>query len=75
MLANCDKKSAVSLMERLQKRLAQLKPANIDITASIGIATMDVGNKHNLTSLFELADSAMYQAKMAGRNCVKAYQE
>jgi len=75
LLTNCDKKSAVSLMERLQKRLAQLKPANIDITASIGIATMDVGSEHNLTSLFELADSAMYQAKMAGRNCVKAYQE
>lgn len=75
LLANCDKKSAIVLMERLQKRLAQLKPTGIDITVSIGIATMDVGSEHNLNSLFELADSAMYQAKMAGRNCVKAHED
>jgi two-component system cell cycle response regulator len=74
LLADCDKKSAIVLMERLQKRLAQLKPAGIDITVSIGIATMDVGSEHNLNSLFELADGAMYQAKMAGRNCVKPHE-
>ncbi len=74
LLANCDKNSAIVLMERLQKRLAQLKPAGIDITVSIGIATMDVETEHNLNSLFELADGARYQAKMAGRNCVKAYE-
>ena len=25
--------------------------------------------------IFEMADGAMYQAKMSGRNCVKIYQE
>ncbi len=74
LLANCDKKSAILLMERLQKRLARLKPAGIELTVSIGVATMDVDSEHNLNSLFELADGAMYQAKMAGRNCVKAYE-
>ncbi len=75
LLANCDNGSATLLMERLQKQLTQLKPANIDITVSIGIATMDVGDEHNINSLFELADTAMYQAKMAGRNCVKVYED
>ncbi|PHS24352.1 MAG: diguanylate cyclase response regulator [Methylophaga sp.] len=75
LLANCDRESTILLMERLQKRLAQLKPVNVDITVSIGIAIMDVGSEHNLNSLFELADGAMYQAKMAGRNCVKAHQD
>ncbi len=73
LLADCNRESAILLMERLQKRLAQFKPAGIDITVSIGIATMDVGSESNLNSLFELADGARYQAKMAGRNCVKAH--
>jgi two-component system cell cycle response regulator len=75
LLSSCDKESAIVLMERLQQRLAQLKPAGIDITVSIGIATMDTDSEHNLNSLFELADGAMYQAKMAGRNCVKAHED
>jgi two-component system cell cycle response regulator len=36
---------------------------------------MDTDSEHNLNSLFELADGAMYQAKMAGRNCVKAHED
>lgn len=75
LLANCDEAAAIALMERLQKQLIQFKPAHIDVTVSIGIATMDVGVKHNLNSLFKLADSAMYQAKMAGRNCIRTYQD
>lgn len=71
LLPDCDSKTAVSLMERLQKRLAQFKPANFPVTVSIGVATMDGEIKHNLNSLFELADGAMYQAKIAGRNCIR----
>lgn len=73
LLPDCDNEEAKSLMERLQKQLAQYKPTNIGITVSIGIATMEGNEQHNLNSLFELADGAMYQAKMAGRNCVKEY--
>ncbi len=42
---------------------------------SIGIATMTGEASQTLNSLFELADGAMYQAEMSGRNCVKIYQE
>jgi len=74
LLPDCDTETAIALMERLQKRLAQFKPANLVITVSIGLATMEGGAEHNLNSLFELADGAMYQAKMAGRNCIKVYE-
>lgn len=75
LLPDCDTETAIALMERLQKRLAQFKPANLTITVSIGLATMKEGIEHDLNSLFELADGAMYQAKMSGRNCVKAYEK
>ena len=74
LLPDCDTETASALMDRLQKRLAQFQPANLTITVSIGLATMEGGAKHNLNSLFELADGAMYQAKMAGRNCIKAHE-
>lgn len=75
LLPDCDNEKATALMERLQKRLIQFKPGNISITVSIGTATISGENKHNLNSLFELADGAMYQAKIAGRNCVKEYKK
>ncbi|NQZ52654.1 MAG: diguanylate cyclase [Piscirickettsiaceae bacterium] len=75
LLPNCDSTKAESLMNRLQKRLSQFKPANLTLTVSIGIATMTGEASQTLNSLFELADGAMYQAKMSGRNCVKIYQE
>ena len=75
LLPSCSEKTAIALMERLQKRLAQFKPANLTITVSIGLATMSGETKHSLNSLFELADSAMYQAKMSGRNCIKVHEQ
>lgn len=74
LLPDCSQSTAITFMERLQKRLGQFKPANVAITVSIGLATMEIGTKHNLNSLFELADDAMYRAKMSGRNCIKYYQ-
>lgn len=73
LLANCESSTALTLMERVQKRLEQFNPANVSITVSIGIATVKDHNRHSLNSLFELADSAMYRAKMAGRNCIRVY--
>ena len=74
LLSNCDESTAYALMERIQKRLTQFKPDNIHITVSIGIATVkEHDNKYNLNSLFELADSAMYRAKMSGRDCIRVY--
>jgi len=75
LLPGCDSKTAVALMERLQKRLKQFKPADVAITLSIGVATMTPEMDANLSTLHAEADGAMYQAKMAGRNCIKLSEE
>lgn len=74
ILANCDEEKALGLMVRLRKQLNRFKPAGTTVTLSIGVATAMAEHNHNLHSLFELADRAMYQAKMSGRNCIKAYE-
>ncbi len=74
LLPDCPESSAVIFMERLQKRLKKFKPANVLITVSVGLATTSIDTKHSLNSLFELADDAMYQAKISGRDCVKVYE-
>lgn len=74
LLPGCDAGGAVALMQRMQKRLSRFKPASIPITVSVGIATLRHDRQETLNSLFEMADRAMYQAKMAGRNCVRVYQ-
>ncbi|AFJ02833.1 Pas [Methylophaga frappieri] len=74
LLPGCDAPAAVVLMQRMQKRLQRFKPANMTISLSVGVAEMRHEPQDNLNTLFELADRAMYQAKMAGRNCVRQYQ-
>lgn len=74
LLPGCDVDAASALMERMQKRLTRFKPANLDITLSVGVAQLRHDQQDTLNSLFEMADRAMYQAKMAGRNCVRQYQ-
>ena len=75
LLPECDLASAKNMMDRMVQRLRKLKPADLDVTVSVGIAQLRQTDNDNLNSLFELADKAMYQAKMAGRNCVKVYTE
>ncbi len=75
LLSNCEAATAVTLMERIQKRLEQFKPGNVAITVSVGVATVNDHEKYSLNSLFELADRAMYRAKIAGRNCIKLYED
>ena len=74
LLPGCDSQAALGLIERLQKRLTQYKPGGETITLSIGIATMLPEQDHNLNTLHGAADGAMYQAKMAGRNCIKLHE-
>lgn len=46
----------------------------LSVTASIGLATLQ-HNDDTVQSLLIAADKALYQAKAAGRNCVKAADE
>lgn len=39
-------------------------------TISIGVITVDSGERYSLSTLYKLSDIALYQAKKKGRNCV-----
>ncbi|MCX4187327.1 diguanylate cyclase [Methylophaga sp. OBS4] len=75
ILPGCDIEAANTLMERMLAQLRRLKPAGLSVTVSVGVAELRKEHKDTLNSLFELADKAMYQAKMAGRDCVLSFDE
>ena len=63
--------------ERIRKRiqehefygLSRAKKHLVHITASLGVATYPGNNIKDYEALIEKADEALYQAKLAGRNC------
>jgi len=66
-------KGALGLAERIREHIAdnalQITGKTINVTVSVGIATVEPGD--DMSSLFERADRALYQAKCSGRNrCV-----
>ena len=77
LLPRTDHQGAVELAERLRKAL-QERPARhagleIKVTASFGVATYpEVVRRHE--ALYVAADRALYAAKHAGRNQVRAAQ-
>lgn len=68
LLSHCDINFAMSKAENLRQAIEAAKPADLTITASLGIASMDDDDDFN--SLFEKADKAVYEAKETGRNKV-----
>jgi diguanylate cyclase (GGDEF)-like protein len=75
LLAQTDSAHAVEVAERLRARVAAQPvrhgPAEIPVTASFGVATYPETVKVR-DQLFPSADKALYIAKHAGRNCVRA---
>ncbi|CCG40948.1 GGDEF domain-containing protein [Magnetospirillum molischianum] len=68
LLPNTDAKEAVVVADRLRRTYAQDESARcVNGTVSIGIASFIKGD--SLDSLMRRADSALYQAKAAGRDC------
>ena len=74
VLANKNKNDAKAVAERIRIAITNLKlkqkKSNTflpSISVSVGIA--ECQKDHNWKSVFEMADSALYQAKSAGRNC------
>ena len=61
---------ALQRAETLRKDIENLKPANVDLTISIGLACMQDHPNSNLTQILALADKALYHSKETGRNCV-----
>lgn len=67
--------NAAAIAERLRERVCQASPGKIErkqlpkVTVSIGVADFNPGD--SLESMIAAADAAMFDAKRAGRNCVR----
>ena len=64
------------LLAQFREPLTLATPAgDVFVTASIGIARLEPQSHRNADALLGHADTAMYQAKEAGRNCVAMFDE
>jgi diguanylate cyclase (GGDEF)-like protein len=74
ILRNTNIQGAHIIGERLRQQIANtsinVKDGVISPKVSIGISSLHHGNKEKSQDLFKRADTALYRAKSAGRNCV-----
>jgi diguanylate cyclase (GGDEF)-like protein len=77
ILAETDATGAMVVAESLRARVedfeeeAEIWPLGDHITISVGVAATVAGPESSAAHLVAAADEALYQAKAAGRNCVK----
>jgi diguanylate cyclase (GGDEF)-like protein len=78
LLAQADGDDACKIAERIRQHIGDMSvPIDdrpeapcVQITISIGVSAMERSDPRDLTDLLAAADSALYQAKQAGRNRV-----
>ena len=78
ILPETKKEEAFNVAERtrntIEEAVIKTKKGNVKITLSIGVS--EYGESHSDPSEFiESADRTMYEAKKAGRNCVRVFSE
>jgi diguanylate cyclase (GGDEF)-like protein len=77
MLPETPPDQAVLAAERLRRAIGETpyrlpSGASVDLTASLGTAGIAATTSETLEDLIRAADRVMYQAKTAGRDCVRA---
>jgi len=80
LLPQTEEADATRIAERLRRFVESLEiPTDehpgaplVSVTISVGVTAMPRGERRELTDLLAAADSALYQAKQAGRNRVAA---
>ena len=74
-LPHTDPLGALDVADRIRERVSELKlawqTAQVRATVSIGVAALDSGHA-SLDALIHDANTALFAAKEAGRNCVRA---
>lgn len=70
LLSHCTKENAIRTAEKIRETIAagEISPHKA-VTVSLGVASFILGD--TLDSMIGRADAAMYEAKHAGRNCVR----
>ncbi len=67
---------AVILLERVREKVQQIEVTdNLPMTISCGIAESISDNNDSSREVMRRADLALYEAKSAGRNCVKVWDK
>ena len=76
LMPETGRKGAVRFLERIRKRIEALRmPNGANVTVSCGVVEYAPGSKTPTNELIRRADMAMYEAKRAGRNRVKTWQD
>jgi len=88
ILPALDKNEALKIAEKIRTQInnysfvirnkeGKIKYQNLILTVSIGVATLNhsYGQNHGIKDLIKNADAAMYEAKKAGKNCIKSNSE
>ena len=70
LLKHCDIADGLAKAEQIRKLIVELKPMNLPISVSIGMASLSKENEQTFEGLLKQADDAMYEAKNKGRNKV-----
>ena len=78
ILPETNQEEALNVAERIRSTIAetaiQIKKGSVKLTVSIGVS--EYGENHPAPNEFiEIVDKAMYDAKKAGRNCVRVFSE
>ena len=74
LMRNADLATGRLVAERVRERIARLVIAigdgkQLNVTASVGVASLSEYRKSDVTLLMRTADSRLYAAKRRGRNC------
>jgi two-component system cell cycle response regulator len=73
LVANISVEDMLEKAEKLRESVESLRPADVNITISIGLANTEDHPEENLTRFLALADKALYHAKENGRNQVAIF--
>jgi two-component system cell cycle response regulator len=68
ILPHCTAEDSIAKAEKIRHSIEQLKPSDITITASIGIASLTEQHGSDFDKLYKDADQAVYLSKENGRN-------
>lgn len=77
LLPNTRQDIAVAVAERLREKVATTAVADVSFTISLGVAQFvpDKQTSHGSNQVLMDADQMLYEAKRAGRNCVKVFPQ